>query len=98
FGLSGRSVENPMTIAPIRESEVVTPSEMMAIGESDSSAFMRNLRYDFFSGHLRHQGKANVLFCDGHVESPSSQILFQDTGDAALARWNRDHLPHHERL
>ena len=47
---------------------------------------------------LRHQGKANVVFCDGHVESPTLKFLFEDTTDAALVRWNRDHLPHRERL
>jgi glyoxylase-like metal-dependent hydrolase (beta-lactamase superfamily II) len=33
--------------------------------------------------------KANVVFCDDHVESPTLQFLFADTSDAALARWNR---------
>jgi prepilin-type processing-associated H-X9-DG protein len=42
--------------------------------------------------------KANVVFCDSHVESPTLQFLFADTSDAALARWNRDHLPHREKL
>jgi prepilin-type processing-associated H-X9-DG protein len=46
----------------------------------------------------RHQGKANVVFCDGHVESPTLKFLFEDTSDAALSRWNRDHLPHREKL
>jgi len=48
--------------------------------------------------YARHQGKANVVFCDGHVESPTLQFLFVDTSDAALSRWNRDHLPHREKL
>ena len=48
--------------------------------------------------YSRHQGKANVVFCDGHVESPTLKFLFEDTSDAALSRWNRDHLPHRERL
>jgi prepilin-type processing-associated H-X9-DG protein len=48
--------------------------------------------------YSRHQGKANVGFCDGHVESPTLEFLFADTSDAALVRWNRDHLPHRERL
>jgi prepilin-type processing-associated H-X9-DG protein len=47
---------------------------------------------------LRHQGKANVVYCDGHVESPTLKFLFGDTSDAALVRWNRDHLPHREKL
>jgi len=46
----------------------------------------------------RHQGKANVVFCDGHVESPTLAFLFEDTSDAALSRWNRDHQPHREKL
>jgi prepilin-type processing-associated H-X9-DG protein len=46
----------------------------------------------------RHQGKANVVFCDGHVESPTLPFLFADTSDAALSRWNRDHQPHREKL
>jgi prepilin-type processing-associated H-X9-DG protein/prepilin-type N-terminal cleavage/methylation domain-containing protein len=48
--------------------------------------------------YARHQGKANVVFCDGHVESPTLLFLFEDTSDDALSRWNRDHLPHREKL
>jgi hypothetical protein len=46
----------------------------------------------------RFLGKANVVFCAGHVESPTLQFLFEDTSDAALVRWNRDHLSHREKL
>ena len=46
----------------------------------------------------RHHGKANIVFCDGRVESSTLQFLFEDTGDEALRRWNRDHQPHRERL
>jgi prepilin-type processing-associated H-X9-DG protein len=46
----------------------------------------------------RHQAKANVAFCDGHVELPALQSLFEDTSDDALSRWNRDHQPHRELL
>jgi len=45
-----------------------------------------------------YAGKANVVFCDGHVESPTLKFLFADTSDAALARWNRGHLPRREKL
>jgi prepilin-type processing-associated H-X9-DG protein/prepilin-type N-terminal cleavage/methylation domain-containing protein len=48
--------------------------------------------------YARHQGRTNVVFCDGHVESPTLQFLFEDTSDDALVRWNRDHLPHREKL
>lgn len=101
LGLLGCYHRNPYSITPIRESEVVSPSEMMAIGDSFEGGvdFMRE---PYLAGiktaASRHQGKANVVFCDGHVESPTLQFLFADTSDAALSRWNRDHQPHRERL
>jgi prepilin-type processing-associated H-X9-DG protein/prepilin-type N-terminal cleavage/methylation domain-containing protein len=86
---------------PILESEVVNPSDLMAIGDSfdGRGSFDRTLQDQDEYGNLnRHQGKANVVFCDGHVESPTLKFLFEDTSDAALVRWNRDHLPHREKL
>ena len=74
---------------------------MMAIGESFDGRidFDRNLNgKDKYGSLTRHQGKANVVFCDGHVESPTLQLLFTDTSAAALSRWNCDHLPHREGL
>lgn len=46
----------------------------------------------------RHHAKANVVFCDNHVESPTLQWMFKDTSAPALSRWNRDHKPHEENL
>jgi prepilin-type processing-associated H-X9-DG protein/prepilin-type N-terminal cleavage/methylation domain-containing protein len=98
---------------PITESEIISPSEMMAIGDGfkggdqviDDGVFVlwrtTGLQDDLGStkrSFARHQGRANVVFCDGHVESPTLQYLFEDTSDAALSRWNRDHLPHREKL
>ena len=94
---------------PVRESEVASPSEMMAIGDGlvgGSGVIRDGVRalgrasdaQDYFGStkrsYTRHQGKANVVFCDGHVESPALKRLFEDTDDAALVRWNRDHQPH----
>ncbi len=95
-----------ITHAPIGESEVAVPSDMMAIGETlvpNGASFFRAsknyLTWVAANNHAPlHQGKANVVFCDGHVESPTLQFLFADTSDAALSRWNRDHLPHREKL
>lgn len=98
FGLLGHVAELSGLRTPVGESEVVVPAEMMAIGESDSLAFMRALGYDFYEGRVRHQTTVNVLFCDGHVESPPLKFLFEETSDAALARWNRDHKPHRDKL
>ena len=75
---------------------------MMAIGDSVVGGidFMRQgLNYlEQRGASARHHGKLNVVFCDGHVESPTLQFLFEDTSDEALSRWNRDHQPHREKL
>jgi len=98
FGLGGHRTEAPDMRSTIQDSEVAAPADMMAIGESDGFIFMRSEGYDFPKLLLRHQNVANVVFCDGHVESPSLQFLFADTSDTALARWNRDHQPHRDKL
>jgi prepilin-type processing-associated H-X9-DG protein/prepilin-type N-terminal cleavage/methylation domain-containing protein len=89
-------------LIPVKESEVASPSDMMAVGDSVNGGldFMRqDLKYlEQRGASARHQGKLNVVFCDGHVESPTLQFLFIDTSDAALSAWNRDHQPHRERL
>ena len=87
--------------AAAKESEVVSPADMMAIGDSFDSglAFMRTPTDEQVrDGNIltRHRGKVNVALCDGHVESPTLRFVFDDTSDAALVRWNRDHLPHRE--
>jgi len=103
LGLQGRYISRSELFEPVRESEVASPSEMMAIGDSFDGAliFYRGDLKNFESrgnASSRHQGKANVVFCDGHVESPTLQFLFEDASDEALSRWNRDHLPHRDQL
>ena len=99
---------------PVRESQIASPPDMIAIGDgfvgnsrfiADASGLWRSagLRQDYPPGssrraYARHQGKAEVVFCDGHVENPRLQTLFGDDSDSALRRWNRDHQPHRERL
>jgi prepilin-type processing-associated H-X9-DG protein len=112
LGLSPRTTLTNMTAVPV--SAVVSPAEMIAIGDGFSghdkiiwSGSMQIGRIyglpNFFKSDTkeafsRHQGRANVVFCDGHVESPTLKFLFEDASDEALSRWNRDNLPHRERL
>jgi prepilin-type processing-associated H-X9-DG protein/prepilin-type N-terminal cleavage/methylation domain-containing protein len=102
------------SVSAVPASAVVNSSEMIALGDgfyghdnilaggSDSIGRVYDLpnifQGDSNEAFSRHQGKANVVFCDGHVESPTLQFLFADSSDAALSRWNRDHQPHRERL
>jgi len=116
LGLGGHFASSPC-VPPVRESEVSSPSDTMAIGDGFlayddlirdgswylwrfkvASSGMTATQESTKRSYSRHQGKANVVFCDGHVESPTLKFLFEDTSDAALSRWNRDHLPHREKL
>jgi prepilin-type processing-associated H-X9-DG protein/prepilin-type N-terminal cleavage/methylation domain-containing protein len=101
LGLSGSLDPGRTAFAHIRESEVVAPSQMMAIGDSlyGDLFFLRGESDE--PGERgravsRHQGYVNVVFCDGHVESPTMGFVLTNTSDAALVRWNRDHLPHRD--
>jgi prepilin-type processing-associated H-X9-DG protein len=117
LGLGGHNIWDAkgsrVPAPPVNESEVASPSEMMAIGDGfvggnniildGGFGLLRTFGLTDDSGstkrsYVRHQGKANLVFCDGHVESPTLQFLFEDTSDDALVRWNRDHLPHREKL
>lgn len=122
LGLSTRTDTNCLglggkTAPRVSESEVVSPSDMMAIGdgfiggngiilEGEMLLWRSPSEIEYWPGYpgttqrsyARHQGHANVVFCDGHVESPTLQFLFDDTSDASLVRWNRDHLPHRDKL
>jgi len=46
---------------------------------------------------LRHRGRYEIAFCDGHVEGLRDEKLFEKS-DTALSRWNNDNLPHADRL
>jgi prepilin-type processing-associated H-X9-DG protein len=98
---------------PVNESEVSNPSEMIGIGDGflgDNGVVAEGVfalgRTHSLQGNSestkransRHQGKADIVFCDGHVGSPTLKFLFKDTSDGALAQWNRDHQPHREKL
>ena len=102
----------PVVRPPVKEPEVLNPSEMVAIGDvfhgngteifSGQDLFWRHNSYigfrDATPAKARHLSKANVVFCDGHVESLTLKVLFEDTTVPVLIRWNRDHLPHEELL
>jgi prepilin-type processing-associated H-X9-DG protein len=102
LGLGGHYSEvshNLVMLAPIAESEVPVPGDMIAIGDSFNGAvaLMRHTNQTA-AAYARHGGRVMVLFCDGHVESPTLHVLFEDSSDTSLARWNRDHQPHRDQL
>jgi prepilin-type processing-associated H-X9-DG protein/prepilin-type N-terminal cleavage/methylation domain-containing protein len=122
LGLGGlahtRGGASPISIPAVPASSVISPSDMMAIGDrflgnngvvSETGGLARDptlSETNTWNGYARctqhayarHNGKANVVFCDGHAESPTFKTLFDDTTEASLRRWNRDHEAHPELL
>jgi prepilin-type processing-associated H-X9-DG protein len=54
----------------------------------------RPMTYEEFVMEHRHDGKWNMVFCDGHVEHQRPEKFFNYCSDDVLSLWNRDHKPH----
>ena len=101
----GISAETAPSIT-IRDSDVVSPSRMIAQGDASRFGFIGNSKnlsvigagwpfsdFSWFRVSRRHSGQANVLFADGHVGSETLRQL----GFPSLenwARWNYDNQKH----
>lgn len=92
--------------AAIKEKSVVVPCDMITIGDAWSSDDNGQIDFDLNMGvwnlgdgrppsilQFRHNGRYNIVFCDGHVECMRPEILFSWDNDR-LRHWNRDNLPH----
>jgi prepilin-type N-terminal cleavage/methylation domain-containing protein/prepilin-type processing-associated H-X9-DG protein len=116
------STIGPLAWRPNRESEVVQPSDMMAIADGllsrqrqNSRLFLDTVLDDELAGDqmneswndswlipfrpndVRHSGRFNVAFLDGHIEYTRYQLMWSYGADR-LAKWNNDHQPHRELL
>ena len=92
---------DPGMQTPLKDSQVANPAEVIAIGDVFRArpALTRNPAYgSTWFAYQRHQGRGNMVFCDGHAEPLKLKYLFINSSDAALSRWNRDHQPHRDKL
>jgi prepilin-type processing-associated H-X9-DG protein len=84
----------------VREAEVVSPADMIAIADSVPMPAQPNVIYTFLLSintaprPERHNPGSNVLFADGHVIAIPDPQLMNDN-EANRRRWNRDHEPHY---
>jgi len=62
-----------------------TPVNLMSL--SNAVVFAKN-------AETRHSGKANIAFCDGHLELRKNKTIFLDDIDTELCHWNKDNQPH----
>jgi len=138
LGLGGEAMSVPdvgVAWRPIRENEVVAPSEMLAIGDAIvwpaaleggpddlpsqglspwypvawmevSTTCMQDMNrgqvaaFELCRAKLqqRHGGRWNAVLVDGHVEDQRVGTWFDVRREEVTRRWNRDHLPHPERV
>jgi prepilin-type N-terminal cleavage/methylation domain-containing protein/prepilin-type processing-associated H-X9-DG protein len=100
------SASRPKQWRQCPESQIRAPSEMIAIGDvepgSPTPGFFWSAAYfdpvgtnHWYWPGKSHHSQANMLFCDGHVQS-ARQTNWLSTNYAARARWNNDHQPHAE--
>ncbi|SRR6266480_2967152 len=93
---------------PISESQITAPSELIAAGDSGRGAMSDwllnpNRAFDREEDSPlgtwlpadRHQGGANILFSDGHVEY-AAQARWIERSAEGRRRWNNDNEPHPE--
>lgn len=98
-------------VAGVRESKLLVPSDMIAVG--DRHDWKRNWNaiwgfvlvptygvdygdeFESWGPGRRHCGGANILFCDGHVEY-GQYPKWVEHRDDVMCRWNRDHQPHRD--
>ncbi len=109
LGLGG-DVDGTLTQGPVRDSKVLRPVDMIwicdvpSVPQNISPSFNANTEpadTKTISGHSacpanRHNYRTDVLFCDGHVESPKRNDLRSPTDNYWRARWNNDNNPHTE--
>jgi prepilin-type N-terminal cleavage/methylation domain-containing protein/prepilin-type processing-associated H-X9-DG protein len=89
--------------APLPESRVSVPSDMIAIGDANDWYWFMTPYYDslyflqrnFPSLAPKHNQGAHVVFCDGHVEYGKFFDCFK-ADDSHRRRWNNDNQPHPE--
>ena len=106
LGLGG-DVNGPNYQGPIRDSMVRKPSDMIWICDVPSVPLSTTtytpqattMPADTTSTHAecpanRHNYRTDVLFCDGHVESPLRNDVRDPLNGYWRARWNNDNDPH----
>lgn len=96
--------ENNLTspILEVNESQIRAPSDMVAVGDLTDfpGVFDVTIKPNSPSPYAgapaaRHDGGANIVFCDSHIEFAKRTNWIAST-DLARRRWNSDHEPHPE--
>ena len=105
----GGDIDGPWYQGPLKESMVRAPTQMIMLGDvralKDASQIGFNANMDPTANspaHTewpsnRHNKRTDLLFCDGHVESPlRGPVIDPAKNNAWRSRWNNDNQPHNE--
>jgi len=108
LGLGG-DINGGLYQGPVKDSMVVSPSQMIGFGDVPAQrdpaliSFNGNMDpTDATPGHTqwpsnRHNYRTDLLFTDGHVESPRRNDVIDPKRDNLWrSRWNNDNQPHNE--
>jgi prepilin-type N-terminal cleavage/methylation domain-containing protein/prepilin-type processing-associated H-X9-DG protein len=89
---------NETELIETKDTTVRVPAEMIAVADNEevgnptiSPIHPQVANHNMFGS--RHRGRANIVFCDGHVEQGKHGQVIAPT-EAARKRWNNDNLPH----
>ncbi len=107
LGLGG-DVDGGLYQGPVRDSMVRVPAQMIAIGDVRSDAPAGTVKFNA-NIHIaaqnspnpqfpcnRHDFHTDLLFADGHVESPLRNNVIDPANIYWRACWNNDNNPHME--
>jgi prepilin-type N-terminal cleavage/methylation domain-containing protein/prepilin-type processing-associated H-X9-DG protein len=83
-----------------KDETVRVPADMIAVADNDEPGYGKISPIDPQLPNIsrfgsRHRGRANIVFCDGHVEQGKHGEVIAPT-ESARKRWNNDNLPHPE--
>jgi prepilin-type processing-associated H-X9-DG protein len=109
LGLDG-DIDGSLVQGPVRDSDVVAPSQMIMLGDTSppppsvTPNFCANIEpadVNSVNGHSacpsnRHNFQTDLVFTDGHVETPMRNDVRDPQSSYWRARWNNDNNPHLE--
>jgi prepilin-type N-terminal cleavage/methylation domain-containing protein len=105
LGLGG-DIDGGFYRGPVKDSQVLRPSEMIAYGDVPAIENTTLINYnanmdvtDTSPGHTecpsnRHNYHTDLCFCDGHVETPRRNDVRNPNDTRWRSRWNNDNQPH----
>jgi prepilin-type N-terminal cleavage/methylation domain-containing protein/prepilin-type processing-associated H-X9-DG protein len=107
LGLGG-DVDGPNPAPVVKDTMVISPSEMIMLGDSKPGSGEARPVKGNFDANLdprdveelpanRHNFRTNLMFADGHADSALRKNVVDPKNDAWRSRWNNDNLAHSPR-